>query len=336
MKKLFILFFLFSITNVFGQSKAGTSAAQFLKIGVGARAIAMGEAFVASSNDVLALYWNPAGLTFIDRASFSTTHTEWFAGITHDFVGVAVPIGQGALGASITLLNSDEIEITTILEPDGTGIYYDASDLAISLSYARSLLDRFSVGITGKYIQQKLYNESASTMAIDIGTILHTEFYGLRIGMCLSNFGGEMKLDGPDLIVPYNRGGNIAITPDIEAKMSTEKWPLPTNFRVGIAVDLIGKTGKSVVSSHSSRLTLAVDGSHPTDNEERGNIGLEYSWRNSVALRMGYKYNYAEEDISLGGGFQYAFGKAKVLIDYAWASFGRLDYVHRFTVGLSL
>ena len=268
--------------------------------------------------------------------SITTTHTEWFAGLSHDFVGVSVPLGQGAFGASVTLLNTDEIEITTIMEPEGTGMYYDASDLAIAVSYARSLLDRFSVGITGKYVQQKLYNESARTLAIDVGTVLLTGFNGLRIGMCLSNFGGDMKLDGSDIIVPYNRGENIAITPDIEAKMSTEAWPLPTNFRVGIAVDLLGHAGESFISCETSRLTLAVDGSHPTDNEERGNIGLEYSWKNMFALRMGYKHNYAEENLTFGGGCNLRFGKAKIAIDYAWADFGRLDKVHRFTLGFVL
>ncbi|UCE06700.1 MAG: PorV/PorQ family protein [bacterium] len=333
---ILIVFLTFTINNTFGQSKAGTSAAQFLKIGVGARAIGMGEAFVALSNDALALYWNPAGLALLENVNLTTTHTEWFAGLYHDFVGAGIPLGDFSLGVSMMLLNSDEIEITTLEQPDGTGIYYDATDLSLAVSYARKLLDRFTVGITGKYIQQKLYNESASGLAIDVGTILHTGFHGLRIGMCLSNFGTEMKLDGRDLIVPYDPGEDIAITPSIEAKKSTEAWPLPANFRVGIAVDLLGTSGNSFISNESSRLTLALDGCHPTDNEERGNIGLEYMWNNRIALRMGYKYNYAEENLTFGGGFNIGLGRANFVIDYAWADFGRLEYVHRFTLGCAL
>ncbi len=333
---ILIILLIISIKSSYGQSKAGTSAAPFLSIGVGARAIGMGEAYVGISNDALALYWNPGGLVFTEGVSFTTTHTEWFAGISHDFVGIAVPIGNGTIGASATFLMSDEIEITTLLEPEGTGVYYDATDVSIGITYAHNLLNRFSVGITGKYIEQKLYNESASSMAIDIGTILVTGFNGLRIGMCLSNLGGSMKMDGPDLVIPHNVGGNVAITPDIKAQMSTEEWPLPTNFRVGIAVDLFGEEGNSFFPNESSRLTLALDGNHPTDNEERGNIGVEYSWKNTLALRLGYKYNYSVQGLTFGGGLNVGFGGALIGVDYALAEFGDLGYVHRFTLGFTL
>jgi len=318
------------------QSKAGTSAAPFLSIGVGARAIGMGEAYVGLSNDVLALYWNPGGLTLIDGVSFTTTHTEWFAGLTHDFAGISVPLGNGTIGASVTFLMSDDIEITTLQEPEGTGLFYDATDVAFGISYAHNLLEIFSVGITGKYIQQKLVNETASSIAIDIGTVLNTGFKGIRIGMSLTNLGGAMKMDGPDLVIPYNVGGNVAITPDIKAQLSTEEWPLPTNFRIGVAMDLIGQLGNSFIPNETSRLTLAIDGNHPTDNEERGNIGVEYSWNNTLALRTGYKFNYSEQGITFGGGLNVGLGDALIAVDYALAEFGDLGFVHRFTIGFTL
>jgi hypothetical protein len=340
MKKIFLLIVIIylntPIDGVFGQSKAGTSAAPFLSIGVGARAIGMGEAYVGISNDALALFWNPGGLTLIDGVSFTTTHTEWFAGLTHDFAGISVPLGNGAIGASVTFLMSDDIEITTLLEPNGTGLFYNATDVAFGISYAYNLLDRFSVGVTGKYIQQKLVNESASSIAIDIGTILITGFKSLRIGMSLTNLGGAMKMDGPDLVIPYNVGGNVAITPDIKAQLSTEEWPLPTNFRIGVAVDLVGQPGNSFIPNEISRLTLAIDGNHPTDNEERGNIGIEYSWNNTLALRTGYKFNYSEQGFTFGGGLNIGLGGALIGVDYALAEFGDLGYVHRFTLGFTL
>ena len=187
MKKIFLIivitYFNISIDNTFGQSKAGTSAAPFLSIGVGARAIGMGEAYVGISNDALALYWNPGGLVFTEGVSFTTTHTEWFAGISHDFVGIAVPIGNGTIGASATFLMSDEIEITTLLEPEGTGVYYDATDVSIGITYAHNLLNRFSVGITGKYIEQKLYNESGVVSSIIIAPLLcNSIIFSLSLG----------------------------------------------------------------------------------------------------------------------------------------------------------
>jgi hypothetical protein len=327
MKKLclfcLVIFITFLIKYSFAGTKTGTSMAQFLKIGVGARAVGMGEAFVALSNDALALYWNPAGISFIGKVNLTTTHTEWFADLTHDFAGVTVPVGNGALGASITFFNSDEIEITTLEQPDGTGIYYDASDLAIAISYALKITNRFSVGITGKYLQQNLYHESAEGFAIDVGTLLYTGFRGLRIGMSLSNFGMGMKFEGRDLIVPHDPGGSIANTPNIQAEMTTETWPLPTNFRVGIAVDIVNGQD-SFIKSETTRLTLAIDGNRPTDNEERANIGLEYAWNDRIALRIGYKFNFDVEDLTLGGGYNLNLGEANLEIDYRSQSRNRL------------
>jgi len=330
-----IIFLLFTGKYSYTGTKVGTSAAQFLKIGIGARAIGMGGAFVAMSNDASALYWNPAGIVLLGRLNFTTTHTEWFAGLYHDFVGATVPFRGDAIGFSITSLNTDEIEVTTLEQPDGTGIYYNVSDVAINISYSRKLTDRFSVGVTGKFIQQKLYHESSKGFALDVGTILFTGFRGLRIGMCLSNFGTGMKLYGRDLIVPHDPGGDIAITPAKQAQMSTESWPLPTNFRVGIAVDIIGG-GQSFFSTEAARLTLAIDVNRPTDNVERGNMGLEFAWNDRITARIGYKYNYNEQSLTSGGGYNFKFGRTNVVIDYAWASFGRLDHVHHFTLGFVL
>ena len=110
---IIIIFLSLPSEDSFGQSKTGTSAAAFLSIGVGARAIGMGEAYVAVSNDALALYWNPGGLAFIDAVSITTTHTEWFAGLSHDFAGISVPVGEGAIGVSASFFTSDKIELTT-------------------------------------------------------------------------------------------------------------------------------------------------------------------------------------------------------------------------------
>ena len=154
-------------------NKSGTTAAQFLKIGVGARAMGMGGSFVAHADDIYSLYWNPAGLTKVEAVTISAVQTQWFADISHNFFGFVLPVdGSSAIGAQVITLNMDEIEITTIDDPHGTNEFYDASDLAIGLSYAKRLTNYFALGVTGKYIQQKIYNESASTFAFDIGLSL--------------------------------------------------------------------------------------------------------------------------------------------------------------------
>jgi long-subunit fatty acid transport protein len=118
---------------VLGGQRAGISTAQFLKIGVGGRATAMGDAFVAIANDVSALYWNPAGLTQVSRKSESCFLTiEWVVDINHDFVGAVYHLDDAnTFGVSLTALSMDEMKVTTEYAPFGTGEYFGFSDIGI-------------------------------------------------------------------------------------------------------------------------------------------------------------------------------------------------------------
>lgn len=332
MMKWIILFILFPFLLSAGSfSKVGTTAAPFLKIGVGARAVALGGNFVALADDPSALYWNPAGITELKKMSIAGTHTQWFADITHDAVTFIAPIGKvSAMGVDLIYLSSGDIEQTTLEDQDGNGIFYDVTDLAIGLTYARKLTDRFSVGVKGKYIRQTLFNEEASTFAVDFGTIFNTGFNGLRIGMNLANFGGNMRMDGSDLSVvqedPFT--GEL-----IENRRKTESWPLPVIFRVGVAMDILG-AGEAMMQSRDNRLTLAIDGNHPNDNYETIGAGVEYMWNNILALRLGYKNNHDVEKFSYGGGLNIMLAGWRFQFDYAYASLSDLDDVQRFTVGI--
>ncbi|MFC2103114.1 PorV/PorQ family protein [Bacteroidota bacterium] len=337
MKKIIILIILvtFQASSIAGDfAKVGTSAAQFLKIGVGARAMGLGGSFTALANDVSSLYWNPAGITNLPGFSLSVSHTEWFADISHDFVGMVYPLSSSDIIAiSVIALNTGEQEVTTVTQPDGTGIYYDVSDLAIGLSYARALTDRFSVGITVKYIQQNLYNESANAFAIDLGTYLRTGFHDLIIAMNISNFGGSMQLEGRDLITITdinNVSGNIST----DAQLKTEPWPLPLIFRVGVAINLVGGNDP-IIRSETNRFTFAIDGVHPNDNTEKINIGGEYSWNETVFLRAGHRINYDVEKWTFGFGLKMNVGSQQIGFDYALIDFNDLGKVSQFSLELN-
>lgn len=336
MKKIIIILVLIPFTSYCGGfSKVGTSVAQFLKIGVGARAVGMGESFAAVANDISALYWNPAGMTNLNSISVGVSHSQWFADIYHNYAGVAIPLSESdVIGLSAVSLTTNEQEVTTVEQPEGTGVFYNVSDLAIGLSYARKLTDRFSVGMTIKYIQQVVYNESANTIAIDIGTYLRTGFHNLVIAMAVSNFGGNMQLEGRDLIILADINSGISGEYNPDARLKTEAYPLPLNFRVGIAMDLVGGF-ESVIASQYHRFTLAIDGNHPNDNNERINIGGEYSWNESFFARAGYKINYDVEKWNFGGGVKVTLGGQQFSFDYAYVDYYDLGKVSRFSVELT-
>ena len=314
------------LTNV------GTTAAPFLEVGVGSRAIGMGGAFVAVANDVSALYWNPAGLCRIGHSEAVFERIEWLADIDFNYLGAVIPFGRwGSAGFFLNAMTVPKMEVRTVDYPDGTGEMYDASSIAVGLSYSIGLTDRFSIGINGKYISERIWHEKAYSVALDIGTLYFTGVKGLRIGAAITNFGPSMRLDGSDLIIYYDADPTIDGNNDrIMGKLMTDDWPLPLNMQFGIAYDLFNRK--------SSRLTFAVDAFHPINNSESINTGCELALFNMLYARVGYQaigQKDTQEGLTFGAGLKYKmFGQSNIMFDYAYADFGLLKYVSRFTLRL--
>jgi len=327
--------FLFISTSGAVTNKSGTAAAQFLKIGVGARAMGLGGAMVASSSDAYSLYWNPAGITKVRRPTLAGSHTQWFADIKHNFFSFVLPVNDiSAVGLQVIVLNMDDMEVTTVNEPQGTGEFFGASDIAIGATYGLRVTNFFSLGFTGKYIQQSIYNEKASTFALDIGSLLDVPFYGVQLGMNFSNFGGKLQMDGRDLTREFDLNPNNTLNVGVETRLKTEPWELPVNFRVGISMDVLG-TAENVFNSQNSRFTLSIDGNHPTDAPEYVAFGAEYAFKELLMLRGGYRLNRDVEKFFYGIGLNIPVTGATFGFDYAIASFDELDYIHIFSGSLS-
>jgi hypothetical protein len=317
------------VSNV---SKRGTTAAPFLSIGQGARALAMGGAFVAVADDQSAMYWNPAGIADLSGNRVIFDYTQWLADIKYNYVGATINLGSlGAVGLNFTASSVPEMKVTTVDNPDGTGETFGVSDAVFGVTYALKLTDKFSIGFNPKFVYQKIWKMSASALALDMGVKYQTPFKGITLGMSISNFGSKMKLGNASTPVlydpdPLTTGNNGRIPADIR----TEQWTLPLNFKVGIAYD--------VFSAGGNRLLLAVDASHPSDNYESVDVGGEYVINDFVFLRGGYKSLFladSEERYTLGFGIKQALiGNTQFTIDYAYQDFQRLKNVQKFTVGV--
>lgn len=316
-----------------GQTKIATTAAQFLGISVGPRAVAMGGAYVASNRDVSALYWNPGAFAQAGRTQFEFSNTDWLAGTKFRWFGGMLNIDdQNAVGLSLTQLDYGEEDVTTVTQPEGTGEQWSATDLAIAVSYSRRLTDRFSMGGSVKYISQSIWNESASAFAFDLGLLFVTGFNDMRLGVSMSNFGGDLKLDGRDLlnkveIDPNNAGSSK----DLMGSLKTDAWSLPLLFRVGVAMD--------VYKENDVVFTLAADALRPNDGEETVNAGAELGWNDMMFVRGGYKSLLGEdreEGLSLGAGLKYrAEGVAAFEVNYAFTKFGLFGNVNTISVAIS-
>lgn len=289
---------------LYGQAKVATAGAQFLEIGVSARAVGMGEAFVAIADDATAIYYNPAGLTQLYEKEVVFTHIDYAADINFEFGGFAYPLWSigGVLGIGVYMLDAGDIDETTYEHPTGTGRIFGAKEYAMSLSYARSLTDHFSVGVTAKLIDQLYEDLRATGWAFDVGTTYDTGFRGFRISMMISNFGPDMTF-------------------------ITEGHPLPINFKFGGSIN--------VLESDLHRATFALEGSHPSDNLEKYSGGIEYTFKDMFSLRMGQKFQVDAGGFSAGAGVLLPVSDWRIRLDYGYFDFGELESVHRFTMGFS-
>ncbi len=327
---LCVLGFLLVVPSlVFGQAKVGTAGAQFLEIGVSARAIGMGEAFLGLADDASALYYNPGGLARLERTELMVTHIDYPANIGYEFIGFVTPVPElfGNIGLATYWLHTDQMKVTTYENPEGNGYTFSAGDFALAATYSASLTDNFSVGVTMKYIHSFLELESASGWATDVGTYYNTGYRGFTICMMIANFGPDMHFfDGEE----------------------GESFPLPIDFRFGWAINLI--------EGENQKLTWGLQASRPNDNLEKFNTGFEYWFNDVLALRAGKKFQYdfinngnlppdadgfddrlsfgVLDGMTFGGGIKLPVSDYSMQIDYALQGMGYLGNVHRVSFGL--
>jgi hypothetical protein len=299
-----------------GGQRAGTATLQFLKIGVGARSAAMGEAFIAVANDGAALFWNPAGLMEFERNEVLFSHLEWLVGVQHEFFGYVHHLGkQHAVGVSLVSLHTAEMEETTEYQPFGSGRYFSYGDLALGLTYSRRMTDKFSFGLTVKYIEETLAELKTRGALLDIGTYYYTGFGSSRFGVSVSNFGGQFTPKGS-----FTRRDGVTVN-------AFQSFTPPTIFRFGLATE--------VINNEQNKLTLAAQLNHPNDNSENLNFGGEMWWRQMVALRAGYKLNIDEQSYTLGGGLNLRYRPFGLRLDYAFSDFGRLGSANHFSMAFT-
>ena len=328
------LVFVTQSVGICSLTKSGTTSAQFLKIQIGARAISMGGAYVALANDATSIYWNPAGLTKIGpNGSATFAYNDWLADTKLNFVAVAIKLGtSGSIGLSITSLSMPDLKVRNEFYPEGTGEYFSAGDLAMGISYANQITDRFSLGITGKYIRQQIWHMTSSSIAFDLGILFRTDFDWLTLGMSISNFGPKMQYSGKDAFINYDFSPNEwGDSENIFANLQTDKWDLPLLFRFGIAMELI--------KQKNNQFIITVEARHPNDNTESVSAGCEYGFMNRFFLRSGYQAMFeddSEKGLTFGTGVLYYLSQKMWLnFDYAYADWGKLNNTHRFSIELN-
>ncbi len=277
----------------------GTSGFIFLRLGNGARASGMGEAYTAVADDATSIYWNPAGMSAVEGVQLNVTHSEWLMDIRFEQVSVVTEALGGAFGLGFTGVYYGEIDrygVNPSLTPDGTFAPYD---LALSVGYARDILPNISAGAAVKLIYEKIDFESATGYAVDLGLTHKSRIEGLTLAVSMLNLGPQ-------------------------AKFVEEKFYPPFQMRFGAA-------HRSEKEWMKGSLILAADAVFPNDSESKFHMGLEYMYHNVLAVRLGYKKGYYVQGASMGCGLFYK----NLRFDYSYAAIAdELGDVHRISINV--
>ena len=241
------LYLLLSIPVLAGG--VGTTSGDWLRLGLGTRASALGGNFTGGANDVSAMYYNPAGLAGQTRRQVDTMRMNYVADISYFYVGGIYPLGgDQAVGAYYGSLQTPAISVTTVSNPSGTGATFTDSASVINLSYARKMSDQLKLGVSGKLINENLAGETAGVSAFDIGMLYEDFMPNLSLGLTMQNFGiGQLR-----------------------------NAPVATNLKVGAKYHM------------SDALDIYADVNRPLEDQFYYGLGAEYWMMPTLALRGGF------------------------------------------------
>jgi len=318
--------------------KVGSTSMQFLHVMPCARATALGEAYSVWASGAEAVFWNPSGLALVENQEVSSTYINWIFDTQQGALSYAVSLGDlGTVGLQLQYVDFGEFEETStaspfIKDPEApgmTGRTFHPFSYLVGVTYARSLSDKFATGISVKYAHESLFSgqtvaamvsqgvyEDVKTWAnglmFDLGIRYNTGFRSIQVAASVQNFGADVQ---------YAKESN----------------PVPLLFRFGIAADLIGTNALLISSEEDNRLSVAFDLFQPNDYTQQEHVGVEYEFAGSFALRAGYKFNYDNEGLTVGGGVKHTFGTVRLSLDYSYGSIGTyLGNAQRISVGAGL
>ncbi len=309
--------------------KVGTTSMQFLKVMPTARGTAMGEAYSTVATGAEAVFWNPGGVALIERSEFSLTYIDWIFDSQQGALAYAMTLGDlGAVGLQVQYVDYGVFEEALANPARLTGRQFHPFTYLIGLSYARSLTDRFSTGLTVKFAHESLFDqgsvsyvstqglpETANTftngLLFDFGLVYNTGYRSIKIAAAVQNFGASLQY-------------------------AKESSPAPLLFRLGIGADLFGMNGLfGRLEGH--RVSGAFDLFQPNDYTQQTHAGIEYEYAETFAVRMGYKFNYDSEGFTIGGGVRQRLSDLDLSFDYSYGSLGEyLEQVHRISLGVGL
>lgn len=322
---LIVALFLLTFQSVMAgnENRLGTAGAPELLIPVGSRGTALGGAVVANSYGIDAIYWNPAGLAWLEGTEAMAAILPYIADIDVTYFAIGQQIEDfGTLALSVKVVSIGEIVETTDAFPNGTGSIFEPTMVSIGLTFAKAVSTQVNFGITGRYLREDIFQVSASGLSFDFGFTYEPRVYGLTLGLAILNF-------GPDIVFS---GSGFENAIDGRPLASTEAGAeLPTSIDIGLAYNFLNQELNSATLSGNFR-------SNNLSNDN-WNSGVEYVYDERYSLRAGYLYSDQEEFLygfSLGAGVSVDLGEdSRLTFEYSWTDTEVFNSNQYFTVKAS-
>lgn len=330
-KKLALIFILFPSFVIYSQTVVGKYAGEFLSIGVGGRALAMGGAQVSIVNDVTAGYWNPAGLSYINYPQLILMHEEHFGSlVNYNYAAFALPYSKDlTFGLSIIRLGVDGIPDTrnAIYDANGDGVvdihddkpdyskisFFNNTDWAFYFSFSKRISESFSWGANVKIIRRDLAEFSANGIGFDLAAI-YNPINNLFVGANLQ--------DITTTLVAWDTGRNELIIPTLKFGAAYSLSILGGNVLPAIDIDMRFENRKFASNFNIGAVSFDL------------HTGLEYNYKNLFSIRAGYN---DVKQLTFGAGLRLP----KLTIDYSFARVAqsemeRLPDSHRISLMLTI
>jgi len=298
MKKILLVALLLSLMSSVIFAQPGTTGLTFLQLGVGARSLAMGEAYSAIANDPSAMYYNPAAMSLSTSPQLLLMHKSWIQDTKTDYIAAQTYAGRFRFGVAVNSTGVDNIEYRTQPGPaEGT---FTARNAAMGFSTSYSVNPALAIGATFNYLYEKIFVNDATGYGLNVGA-LYSGFFDTRFALSINNLGSMNNLD------------SAATT-------------LPTSFRLGAA-----RTYDMESIAPNSDLTFAAEYvSYTSEHTNHLHFGAELDYEHTFAMRAGYLTGYDARSVTAGIGVRYRI----LTVDYAYAPFSNdLGTTHTFSLG---
>ena len=305
------IFLFMALTLAAGlRADQGTTAADFLKLDTSPRAIAMGDAYGGISDDVAAIEYNPAGSAFMDHKELTLMDAVWFEDIVYYYGALAWPIkGIGTISVDFFYLNAGSFDgyvLNAQQQPQYTGTF-TADDWYGTVSYSRKILDYLSAGLSIKMLQESISTYTTGSVAVGLSGMYKSPVPGLDVGLAINNLGPS---EG------FQQG-----------------YTLPINVRLGVGYKPL------------SNITVGMDYDQPIETVGIWSVGGEYGYRDTLYVRMGYKYQGAVDYNEVQSGYGPAVASGlnmglglklykRFMADYSYSPYGFLGTSHHISLSM--